>query len=102
MGECFSDLSLTTSLYETTRGILQKTLTLKQSFQPVAVESLILTTGSRVPAFNTIESRRPNFLRVSEMADLAVPSCVMSHWMKCRDGDGSAARSAEVFRDNTT
>ena len=66
------------------------------------MESLILTTGSRVPAFKTIESRRPNLLRVSEMADLAVASCVMSHWMKCRDGDGRAARSAEVCRDNTT
>jgi hypothetical protein len=102
MRERFSYLALITSLCEGTSGILQKTLTLKHSFQPVAVESLILTTGSRVPAFKTIESRRPNLLRVSEMADLAVPSCVMSHWMKCRDGDGRGVSSAEVFRDNTT
>jgi len=58
--------------------MLLKTLTLKQSFQPCTVEFLILVTGSRVPAFRTIESRRPNFLRVSEMANLAVSTCVMS------------------------
>ena len=59
--------------------MLLKTLTWKQSFQPCTVESLILVTGSSVPAFSMIESRRPNLVRVSEMADLAVPSCVMSH-----------------------
>lgn len=85
-----------------TRDMFEKTLTLKHSFHAAAEEFSNFATGSRVPAFNTTESRRPNVFKVSEIADFAVPSCAMSHWMKCRDVDGNEDRSADLLRDNTT
>jgi len=57
-----------------TSGMLAKTLILKHSFQPDAVAFSILLTGSRVPAFKMIESRRPNVFNVSAMPVFAVPS----------------------------
>jgi hypothetical protein len=87
---------------ETANEIFEKTLTSKHFFQSDDVEFSSLTTGSKVPAFNTIESNRPNFLTVSVIANFAVPSCVMSHWRKCSDEDDREDSSADVFRDNTT
>lgn len=54
--------------------MLENRLTLKHSFQPWDVDDSIFVTGSRVPAFNIIESRRPNLFIVEEIADFAVLS----------------------------
>jgi hypothetical protein len=84
-----------------TRDMFEKTLTLKHSFHASDVEFSNFATGSRVPAFNTIESRRPNIFKVSEIADFAVPSRVISHWIKWSNDDGRADSSTDLFRDNT-
>jgi hypothetical protein len=82
--------------------MLEKTLMLKDSCQPAGVAFSILVTGSRVPAFKTIESRRPKIFNVSAIADFAVPSCVMSHWIERREGDASDESSVVFVRERTT
>jgi len=77
-------------------------LTLKHSFQDDDVEFSSLATGSRVPAFNTRESRVPNLANVSVIAAFATSSLVMSPWIKWNDVVGRADNSAVAFRERTT
>jgi hypothetical protein len=74
MGNGLCNLPLTTTIKGYTRGMLENRLTLKHSFQPWDVDDSSFVTGSRVPAFNIIESRRPNLFIVEEIADFAVLS----------------------------
>jgi hypothetical protein len=60
-----------------------------------------LETGSSVPAFRTIESRRPKWLIVSSMAVFAIDSSVMSHLIMWREADGSDSRSLDELRERT-
>ena len=64
---------------ENTREILEKTLMSKHSLHAEAEALSSLETGSSVPAFRTMESRRPKWVIVSMMADFAMCSFVMSH-----------------------